>query len=66
MEINFIELNNEYLTTYEDAGRDMYLISYDHNKQKKILDENFNIDGLKEFREMLIKLKKEIKWVPVK
>ena len=33
--------------------------------RKKILDENFEIDGLREFKEMLIKLKKEIKheWI---
>ena len=63
-EIKFIALNNEYLTDYEDVGGDSYIITYNQNKRKKILDENYNIDGLKEFREMLIKLKKEIKWVP--
>lgn len=63
--INFITLNNEYLTYYEDTGRDIYLITYNRNKQKKILDENFDVDGLKEFRKMLIKLKKEIKWTAV-
>jgi hypothetical protein len=62
-EIKFIALNNEYLTDYEDVGGDSYIITYNQNKRKKILDENFEIDGLKDFREILIKLKKEIKWV---
>ncbi len=65
-EINFTKLNNEYLTNWEDVGGDTYEITYNQNNQKKILDENFEIDGLREFKEMLIKLKKEIKWVPNK
>jgi hypothetical protein len=63
-EFNFTKLNNEYLTNWEDVGGDTYEITYNQNNQKKILDENFEIDGLREFKEMLIKLKKEIKWVP--
>ena len=67
-EIKFTELLNIYkpLIEYEHPLSDDFIIKYNNGIQKEIIDQNYDIDGLKEFREMLIKLKKEIKWVPNK
>ena len=62
-EINFTRLKDEYREGIDDRGADGYMITYNGNSQKYIIDENFNIDGLKEFREMVVKVKKGIKWV---
>jgi hypothetical protein len=63
-EINFTELKEEYVKNIDDRGTESYIITYNNDKQKRIIDEDFEVDGLKELREMLIKLKNEIKWVP--
>ena len=64
-EIKFTELLNIYkpLIEYEHTVSDDFIIKYNNGKQKEIIDQSYDIDGLKDFREMLIKLKKEIKWV---
>ena len=36
--------NNEYLTNWEDVGCDTYEITYNQNNQKKILDENIELN----------------------
>ena len=66
-QIKYTELKELYapLVEYEHITSDNYTITYNNGLQKKITDQNHDIDGLKEFREMLIKLKKEIKWEPV-
>ena len=66
-QIKYTELKELYvpLVEYEHITSDNYTITYNNGLQKKITDQNHDIDGLKEFREMLIKLKKEIKWAPV-
>ncbi len=66
--IKYTELQKLYvpLKEYEHVTSDIYIITYNNGVKKKIIDQNFEIDGLKEFREILIKLKKEIKWTPVK
>jgi hypothetical protein len=65
-QIKFNELQELYvpLSGYEHVPSDCYMIMYNNGIKKVIIDQNNEIDGLKEFREMLIKLKKEIKWVP--
>ena len=65
-QIKYTELKELYapLVEYEHITSDNYTITYNNGLQKKITDQNHDIDGLKEFREMLIKLKKEIKWAP--
>jgi hypothetical protein len=65
-EINFTRFKDEYREDIDDRGANEYIITYNGNFQKKIIDENYNIDGLKEFREMLVKVKKGIKWVAIK
>jgi len=67
-QIIYTELKELYvpLVEYEHTTSDSYIITYNNGLQKKVTDQNHDIDGLKEFREMLIKLKKEIKWVPAK
>jgi len=67
-QIKFTELKELYvpLKEYEHTTSDSYIITHNNGIKKVIIDQNYDIDGLKEFREMLIKLKKEIKWVPVK
>jgi hypothetical protein len=50
---------------YEHTTSDSYIITYNNGIKKKIEDRIYDVDGFKEFRELLIKLKKEIKWVPV-
>lgn len=67
-QIKYTELKELYLplVEYEHITSDNYTITYNNGLQKKITDQNHDVDGLKEFREMLIKLKKEIKWVPAK
>lgn len=67
-QIKYTELKELYvpLVEYEHITSDSYTISYNNGLQKKITDQNHDIDGLKEFKEMLIKLKKEIRWMPAK
>ena len=64
-EIKFTKLLNIYepLASYSHIVSDVFIITYNNGKIKKIIDENYDIEDLNEFREMLIKLKKEIKWV---
>jgi len=66
-QIKYTELKNLYapLKEYEHTNSDSYIITYNNGIKKKIEDQMYDVDGLKEFREMLIKLKKEIKWMPV-
>jgi hypothetical protein len=66
-QIKYTELKGLYvpLVEYEHITSDNYTFTYNNGLQKKITDQNHDIDGLKEFKEMLIKLKKEIKWAPV-
>ena len=66
-QIKYTELKEFYVPSveYEHITSDNYTITYNNGLQKKITDQYHDIDGLKEFREMLIKLKKEIKWAPV-
>lgn len=63
--INFTSLKDEYIENIDDRGSENYLITYNKDKQKRIRDENFEIPELQEFNEMLINLKKQIKWTPV-
>lgn len=63
-EINFTDLKDEYIENIDDRGSENYLITYNQNKQKRISDENFEIPGLKEFNEIIMNLKKQIKWTP--
>lgn len=67
-QIKYTELKELYvpLVEYEHTTSDCYFITYNNGLQKKITDQNHDIGGLKEFRVMLIKLKKEIKWAPAK
>jgi hypothetical protein len=66
--IKFTELLNIYkpLKEYEHTVSDDYIITYNHDIKKVIIDQNFEIKELRELSKMLIKLKKEIKWVPNK
>jgi len=64
IEIKFTNFKDKYLVDGDDIGADGYIIKYNENNQKEIIDERFNIAGLQEFRDMIIKLKKEIKWTP--
>jgi hypothetical protein len=66
-QIKYTELKDLYapLKEYEHTTSDSYIITYNNGIKKKIEDQMYDVDGLKEFREMLIKLKKEIKWIPV-
>ena len=66
-QIKYTELKELYapLVEYEHITSDNYTITYNNGIKKKITDQNHDIVGLKEFREMLIKLKKEIKWTAV-
>jgi hypothetical protein len=48
----------------DDVGYHIYLIKY-NGIEKKIFDENYEVDVLKKLRKKLIKLKNEIKWTPV-
>ena len=66
-QINFTELKVLYVLPieYEHTTSDSYIITYNNGIKKKIEDRIYDVEGLKEFRELLIKLKKEIKWVPV-
>jgi hypothetical protein len=66
-QINFTELKELYILPieFEHTTSDSYIITYNNGIKKKIEDRIYDVDGLKEFRELLIKLKKEIKWVPV-
>ncbi len=63
-EINFNALKDEYIENIDDRGSENYLITYNQDKQKRISDENFEIPGLKEFNEIIMNLKKQIKWTP--
>lgn len=67
-QIKFTELKELYvpLKEYEHTTSDSYIITHSNGIKKVIIDQNYDIDGLKELREMLINLKKEIKWLPVK
>jgi hypothetical protein len=62
--IHFTDLKDAYLENIDDGGSNNYLITYNQVKQKRIIDENFEIPGLKEFNKMLMELKKQIHWVP--
>jgi hypothetical protein len=42
------------------------MITYNYDVKKVIIDQNYEIKELRELSKMLIKLKKEIKWVPNK
>jgi hypothetical protein len=66
-QIKYTQLKELYvpLVEWEHITSDNYTITYNNGLQKKVTDQIYDVDGLKEFREMLIKLKKEIKWVPV-
>jgi len=65
-EIKFIELLNIYkpLIEYEHTVFEDFFITYNYDNEKVIIDQNFEIKELRELSKMLIKLKKEIKWVP--
>ena len=67
-QIKFTELKELYvpLKEYQHMTSDRYIITHSNGVKKVIIDQNYDIDGLKEFREMLVNLKKEIKWLPVK
>jgi len=66
-QINFTELKELYapLKEYEHITSDYYIITYNNGIKKKIEDQIYDVAGLKEIRELLIKLKKEIKWEPI-
>ena len=62
--INFITLQNEYSDeVWEDGGSRSYSIFYNQSKIKEIRVENIEeIKELRKFREMIMNLKKQIKW----
>ena len=66
--IKFTELLNIYkpLIEYEHTVSDDFMITYNYDVKKVIIDQNYEIKELRELSKMLIKLKKEIKWVPNK
>jgi len=66
--IKFTELLNIYkpLIEYEHTGSEAFMITYNYDVKKVIIDQNYEIKELRELSKMLIKLKKEIKWVPNK
>lgn len=66
-QINFTELKELYapMKEYEHITSDYYIITYNNGIKKKIEDQIYDVAGLKEFRELLIKVKKEIKWEPI-
>jgi hypothetical protein len=66
--IKFTELLNIYkpLIEYEHTGSEAFMITYNYDVKKVIIDQNYEIKELRELSKMLIKLKKEIKWVPKK
>jgi hypothetical protein len=66
--IKFTELLNIYkpFIEYEHTESEHFIITYNYNIEKIIIDQNFEIKELRELSKMLIKLKKEIKWVPNK
>jgi hypothetical protein len=66
--IKFTELLNIYIPfiEYEHTESEHFIITYNYNIEKIIIDQNFEIKELRELSKMLIKLKKEIKWVPNK
>lgn len=57
-------MKDRYIQDMDDVGYDIYLIKY-NGIEKKIFDENYEVDVLKKLRKKIIKLKKEIKWTPV-
>jgi hypothetical protein len=65
-EINFIDLQEEYKPLYETEHSpyiaDSFEIMYNNVMKKNIVDRN-QVDVLKEFKEMIFKLRKEVKWV---
>ena len=66
--IKFTELLNIYkpLIEYEHTTSEAFMITYNYDVKKVIIDQNYEIKELRELSKMLIKLKKEIKWVPNK
>jgi hypothetical protein len=62
--IDFKNLKDRYIQDMDDVGYHIYLIKY-NGIEKKIFDENYEVDVLKKLRKKLIKLKNEIKWTPV-
>jgi hypothetical protein len=64
--IKFTELFNIYkpLIEYEHTVSEDFIITYNYDIKKVIIDQNFEIKELRELSKMVIKLKKEIKWVP--
>jgi hypothetical protein len=62
--INFITLQNEYSDeVWEDGGSKNYSIFYNESKIKEIrVEYNQEIKELRKFREMIMNLKKQIKW----
>lgn len=62
--IDFKNMKDRYIQDMDDVGYDIYLIKY-NGIEKKIFDENYEVDVLKKLRKKIIKLKKEIKWTPV-
>ncbi len=64
--IKFTELLNIYkpFIEYEHTESEYFIITYNYNIEKIIIDQNFEIKELRELSKMLIKLKKEILWVP--
>lgn len=65
-EIKFIELLNIYkpFIEYEHTVSEDFMITYNYDIKKVIIDQNFEIKELRELSKMLKNLKKEIKWVP--
>ena len=64
--INFTELLDIYkpLKEYEHTVSDDFIITYNYDIKKVIIDQNFETKELRELSKMLKNLKKEIKWVP--
>ena len=52
------------LIEYEHTGSESFMITYNYDFKKVIIDQNFEIKELRELSKMLKNLKKEIKWVP--
>ena len=70
--INFLNLKEKYIQEpgpneepYDDWGSVSFTIFYNDNFSKKIVDENLEMPQLVNLRNMIVDLKKKIKWMPV-
>jgi hypothetical protein len=68
IEVGFINLESEYkpLNRIDHITADYFEITFNNQIKKTILDENLDLVGLNDIRDMLIQLKKEITWTPDK